>query len=751
MTSFQKIEDQKDYTPVLIRQSSWPLSQLGEAMERLAGYCSINVQTGTIPLSPPCFIERELRGKKKISSLRKWIENASSCLGLEALSCEVTFQQISKTFCQAGPAIFLLPYSEEEISFLAILPTRQILNKARVMVSALGPDQKIYQLPLDLIQRIFSLKAESLWQDDLDQVLKEAGLSQDQNKQIRSTMLKDHLGQVPVTEGWLIRLPASGAIRSLIKQARLTRNLLSLFMAYTIQYLLFILSWWVIGWGTLRGHLEMTWVLAWALLLLTMVPFQMLATWSQGLLIIHGGGLLKQRLLYGALQLQPEEISHQGAGQLLSRVMESEAVESLALSSGFLGLAALIEGISAGLVITLGIGGGIPTFLFLFWAGLILFFGYRYYRQRLAWTQHRLEMTHDLVEKMVGHRTRLAQELPEQWHEGEDKTMAQYLGLSSSMDQKSVILTTLIPGSYLTIGLLSLCPAFLAGQISASSLAVGLGGLLLGHRALTKLPTGLMSLSDLAIAWQQISILVEAARRGQNMLREATRPLCLTNNQENPNYDLEYQENQKYQEYPMIEAHNLIFRYSGRSLAVIPGCSFKIRPGEHLLLEGPSGGGKSTLASLLTGLRTPENGLLLLKGLDLPTLGSETWRQQVACAPQFHENHILTGSLAFNLLMGCHWPPKADDLQEAESLCRELGLGPLLDHMPAGLMQIVGDTGWQLSHGEKSRIFIARALLQKAALLLLDESLAALDPATLQHVLQCILKRAQTLLIIAHP
>ena len=62
--------------------------------------------------------------------------------------------------------------------------------------------------------------------------------------------------------------------------------------------------------------------------------------------------------------------------------------------------------------------------------------------------------------------------------------------------------------------------------------------------------------------------------------------------------------------------------------------------------------------------------------------------------------------------MGRRWPATAADLAEARSVCDELGLGALLDRMPAGLVQQVGGSGWQLSHGEKSRVFLARALLQ---------------------------------------
>jgi ATP-binding cassette subfamily B protein len=71
--------------------------------------------------------------------------------------------------------------------------------------------------------------------------------------------------------------------------------------------------------------------------------------------------------------------------------------------------------------------------------------------------------------------------------------------------------------------------------------------------------------------------------------------------------------------------------------------------------------------------------------------------------------------------------------------------------MPSGLRQIVGETGWQLSHGERSRLFVARALLADADLVVLDESLAALDPETAGRVLACARRRARSLLLVAHP
>jgi len=67
--------------------------------------------------------------------------------------------------------------------------------------------------------------------------------------------------------------------------------------------------------------------------------------------------------------------------------------------------------------------------------------------------------------------------------------------------------------------------------------------------------------------------------------------------------------------------------------------------------------------------------------------------------------------------------------------------------MPSGMFQM----GWRLSHGERSRLFIARALLQESEVVILDESFAALDPETLKRALLCVLQRAKTLVLIAHP
>ena len=103
--------------------------------------------------------------------------------------------------------------------------------------------------------------------------------------------------------------------------------------------------------------------------------------------------------------------------------------------------------------------------------------------------------------------------------------------------------------------------------------------------------------------------------------------------------------------------------------------------------------------------------------------------------------------------MSWNWGTRTtrDDLQRATAVCEELGLGPLLERMPLGLHQQVGESGWQLSHGERSRIYAARALLQDPDVTILDESFAALDPETAGQCVNHMIDRARTFVMIAHP
>ncbi len=481
-------------------------------------------------------------------------------------------------------------------------------------------------------------------------------------------------------------------------------------LAYAIDYALFVLSWWLLGRSVLETPIDFPFLYAWGLVLASMLPFRMLSTWSAGAIAVSAGELLKKQLLQGAMRLDPDELRLDGAGRNLARVFESEAVETLALRGGLLSLAASIELVVALGIVTLGAGAVLEGALL---AAVLLLFGFvarRYFEERRRWTDARLEISHDLVEKMVGHRTRLAQERPDGWHGQEEEALSSYGELSRRADRLYSWIQAL-PRFFLPLGILGLA----AAEPNLERLAVGLGGAILASRAMTKLADGFSDLVDAAIAWKRIAPLFHAADRERGLIV----PALAANGR------------------PVVQAREISFIYPRGSRAVLESVGFELAQGDRVLLTSPSGGGKSTLVSLVNELRKPSTGTLILGG-------------RVATAPQFHENHVFTESFAFNLVMGRAWPPSSADLKEAEALCRDLGLGDLLEKMPGGMNQMVGDTGWQLSHGEKSRLFLARALLQDSDLVLLDESFAALDPDNLRQALLTARARAETLLVVTH-
>lgn len=707
--------------PVDLASITWPVANLPEALDALVR------RSGLVPdyaasEAPP------LPGHDT-DTLDPWIASYARRAGLEAEQVETPYPEAEALIRRAGPALFLTP-GDDGPRLLAVRRTR---GRA---VHIVGPDLKSHRQPLEAVRALLCTSLEGPLLPQMDQMLRETQVPLDRHLRARQALLRERLRGARVGPGWLLRPGPGVDLRRQARWAGLSRQMLVLAGAHALQYVLFLLSWYMIGRGALQGRMETGWIVAWMLLLLTLVPLRMLVTWLQGTFAIRAGSLLKWRLLFGALRLDPDEMRRQGAGQHFSRVIESEALESLALSGGITAIVACIELLLALGVLSLGAGGLLHAVLLVAWLLGALFLGRQYLKQRKQWTTTRLHLTHDLVERMVGHRTRLAQEAPDRWHAGEDQAVSNYLEVSAQMDRAAVWLQALVPRGWLVVGLIGLAPAFIAGG-GPGAIAVSLGGMLLAFLAFRKIAAGLLHLADAFIAWEQIKPLFEAAARPIRSGQPGIMPATATDGAPSDG--------------TVLEAHDLVFRYHERGAPVLQNCGVRIHDKDRVLLEGPSGSGKSTLAALLTGLRTPESGLLLLHGLDRQTLGDDAWRSRVAAAPQFHENHVMTETFAFNLLMGRRWPPTAGDQEEALEICHELGLGPLLARMPGGLQQMVGETGWQLSHGERSRLFIARALLQKADVIVLDESFAALDPENMQRAMRCVLNRAPALVVIAHP
>ncbi len=726
---------------------AWPLDRLGEALEALARAAGFAPQA-TEALQPPAAVQSPQAPQAEVAgsptpaqgdvpaTLQAWLDWAAARLGLEVEPATAQVPEVLALLPQAGPALLPLADAQGATTFLLLLPSRG------AQLRLLGPDRQVRRWPAARLREALCQPFEAPLAGEIDALLLQAEVAPRRQAAVRAALLRERLADTRLAPWWQLRLPPSAPLAAQAWQAGLPQRLLGMVAVFAALYAGEILAWGLVGEGVLSGRLDGGWLIAWVLLLFTLLPLRVGGSGLQAGFARRAASLLKARLLVGALHLDVDRVRREGVGALLGRVIESSALESLAVGGGLSTVVALIELVAAGVVLSLGAAGGAHLALLAAWALVVALACSRVGLRLADWTRQRLALTHALIEQMVGHRTRLAQEQAARREAQDDAALEGYLHRSQALDRALLPLQVWLPAGWMAASLAVLVPGFLAGMPGGSgtaALAISVGGILLAQRAFAGLAGGLGSLARAGIAWQQVAELYRAgAREGQRL------PAVFI-----PRPDGRGTATAGADTGPLIDAQGLHFAHTGGQ-PVLRGVDLRIQSGERVLLQGPSGGGKSTLAALLTGLRQPQAGLLLLQGLDAPTLGDQ-WQAWASAAPQFHENHVLSGTVAFNLLMGRQWPPTRATLAEAEALCQELGLGDLLRRMPAGLQQRIGETGWQISHGERSRLFLARALLQRAPLTVLDESFAALDPENLRQCLGCVQRHAGALVVIAHP
>jgi ABC-type multidrug transport system fused ATPase/permease subunit len=198
---------------------------------------------------------------------------------------------------------------------------------------------------------------------------------------------------------------------------------------------------------------------------------------------------------------------------------------------------------------------------------------------------------------------------------------------------------------------------------------------------------------------------------------------------------------------PDIKIRNLDFSYSGSDEPVLSGVNLDVMPGEFLAVVGKSGAGKSTLVDALLGLVVPQNGYVLISSKD-PKSCLMSWPGAIAYVPQ--EIHLVNGSLRSNICLGFREGEFTDsEILEALHMAQ---LQDFLIGLDSGLETAVGEYGVGLSGGQRQRLGIARALLTKPKLIILDEATSSLDAQTESEINQSIynLKGTVTVVIVAH-
>jgi subfamily B ATP-binding cassette protein MsbA len=196
-----------------------------------------------------------------------------------------------------------------------------------------------------------------------------------------------------------------------------------------------------------------------------------------------------------------------------------------------------------------------------------------------------------------------------------------------------------------------------------------------------------------------------------------------------------------------IAFRNISNTHKGSHAAVLHDISLDIPAGETVALVGPSGGGKTTLASLLPRFYLPSSGTIRLDGVDIQELRLADLRRQIAYVGQ----HIMlfNDTVAANIAYGAQRGATSERILAAADQAHVL---EFTARLPQGLDTLIGENGIRLSAGQRQRIAIARALIKDTPILILDEATSALDSESEQIVQLALetLRRGRTSLVIAH-
>lgn len=195
-----------------------------------------------------------------------------------------------------------------------------------------------------------------------------------------------------------------------------------------------------------------------------------------------------------------------------------------------------------------------------------------------------------------------------------------------------------------------------------------------------------------------------------------------------------------------IVMDDIIFSYDENKGNAIDGISLDIKPGEHIAFVGPSGGGKTTLASLIARFWDVKHGSIRIGGVDVRDISSKDLMKNISYV--FQDSKLLKMSILDNVRMGREDASDAEVIQALkDAMCWDI-----IEKLPEGINTVIGSKGTYVSGGEAQRISIARAFLKDAPIILMDEATASLDvdnESLIQEAISDLIKD-KTVLIIAH-
>lgn len=645
-------------------------------------------------------------------SLQDALTAASASLNVEMTGITCAFDRLADCLSSLTPIVVPLPGNDAALF---------IVQATRRHAVALTPTGRRIRLDMaDLAQRLIATSTDPA-DNAVELLTRQLGR---RSKRIADALRHQRGLARPLFVGWTFEAKPAGTATTDFS----AWQCVPLLLTHLLQFGLWISSWAALvvllgGIGD-RGSLTLVWV---ALLgsALALLPVESSLEQS---LAGRIGIAVKRRLFTDALNADKRQVGKLGLGRMIAQALETHHLDSMAARGGVRVALATLDLLLV--FIAYGIGIGVDALMVLFGVvfGLGVYYTRDYYTQAAQYLAKNVDVTSVHTEQLVGHRTRKAFVDADRWNAEEDSSIARYHEAGRRFDAAQLRVAR-IPRTWTVLALFVVMTTLYRsyGEAAGITLVAMIGFVITTFAALQSIIAGVGEAIRAWLSFKQLGSL-----------------------QRNPTMDQDRMLGLMSAADGELTCRGVSYRYPGALTPVLANIDLAIAPHERVLLTGRSGSGKSTLAAVLAGRVQQDSGVVLSGGLDRHIAGMQQWRTLVCYVPQVGTNHVLTETFAFNLLLGRAWPPTPNDLDDAWTVARALGLDALLQRMPAGMMQMVGEGGWSLSQGERARLFIARGILQRARLLIADEVLSPLDATNALKTLDALEQHDGRLMLIAH-
>ncbi|MBP9707776.1 MAG: ABC transporter ATP-binding protein [Oligoflexales bacterium] len=706
------------------KSNTWSIQALDSALNNLVSKSKKIRKTARFSTPP------QLDDVNELGKVDLWLNINSEQIGLMAIHHKWHGDKFEEMLADLN-AGFLRVVIEGEYRFLIVI------ERSAKFFTIVNQDSTIGNIKYETLLNCFIQSNISLQKVDPIRLNFDGKLDPKIKSFIENKIQYATVESLDFTGLWTIELAPDQSLMAHFIVNGMHIYLIKIFFISVANYLLFVLTLDAFSQLISGTLVEDGRVFAWGMLLFTAIPLNTFLVYKFGNMGLVFAVYFRQFLLAKVLNIPRAEVRQKGIGGFLGAMAEADKVDVTVIQ----GANYLIVGaIQITILLTLIFMHPVLWYFGIalaIWISIMFYYNYRFYVNSLVWAFQRLNISSSIFEKMQGLLTERLQRDKRDIEKEDDLSMSNYYNVSKQYDNASIRNEFLIDAAWTPLSCLLLLPLIFIDEANTSTFVTGVGFVILSSIVIMLLIEGLGFIGEALVAYRQIEKVVGgfSAKQIKQTTSFVESVVAVADGSDQPE---------------ILKIRDLDFRYKDQNRLVLDGCNFSVKLNDKILLGGKSGGGKSTLAKIMNLENDPLHGSVVLNGLDRSAWHNFQWRKKVVYIPQFHNNHIFSGSVAFNLLIARQWPAQKSDLVRMRSICSDLGLDDVLRSMPQGIWQLLGESGWQLSHGEKSRFYIARGILQDPDILILDESLASVDPDTADMVLSAIDKYTKTCIMIAH-